>query len=802
MPWEERDRRLSGVPRSGATGKWYSGITPLLLWAEAAEKGWEAGVWHTANSVDATVDDDSVKMGRSWLYAADRLNLYWPRTPSDPVAASERTDDLTNFIGVTIRPGRKPDYAHSTGVIYLPAAEDFDDPADRAATALELLIRWTRDERRLDRDDDDLEPLVSALGGALLSAALRVPGVSAIDVDWKAALEDDAESLLAAVPLAEQAVEYVLNLAHPALRAELQALDEDGTVERPPAAGGRIEEIPNLGTALMVDERDLRDDLDDDDDDIRTETLILAEAAGAPLHEFLTHFAHGEPEGRRKNPPLCAFLAGGPGTGRNQLVAALNALFRTGGTDLAGTLVATEGEENLLTQIEKVWSDERLMVLPAVLPPRVKVRHDRALPTACLRAFHIRYGLSPILWVARLEHRLLRSGEYKEFVEAFEQATSRRWRGDAHRNPDAHKEAMIRALGGADKGARRRVRHYERTRRTASWEALQDEAEWSLFHLRPGELEPNKKAFPDALERRVLFVLDLASALESDDPVARGWLRRVMSPVPAKMKDAARPAHRPFWYLMCPDISIKELADIVRWESKTRRKQVSVDLEQNPVTAAVGTDLLGKHPEACGPIYQVYANYADDLHRMIEIDGMSLPKYADRDSLLATFPFLPCVMPVAQAVLDTFAGDREALPLKSLVRRALDEQYYAPPDRFVPLDLLLEPMVKLLAQSTASATAGVRIFVGAPAAAAATASPSFRRLAFPHETVLQTVRWVNRIRGFPVTPENLVPLMLMRMDRPFDEMVSEVEETLQELVDRANLKVVSTPQKLKWDRGL
>jgi len=766
---------------------------------EADRAGCQSAVWHTTASIQkagGTVATGAVevKMGATSVVNASQAGLA-PHVATEATLGSQRTEDMVRFINVPVRSGRKPDYTASTGVIHMPAPRDFDSEADRAHTLLVMLVAWTRDEHRIDRDDDSIESVICHLGGAMLAAALRVGGAPRHSPDWTGALLDDGAGLFEAITEADRAVRYLLDLSHPSLRAEIRALDQEVAPERPTDAGLSIDLVTSLGQALIISEEDLRDE--DDDDQIRQEPLVLAEGAGDTLHTFLKHFSHEEPGGR-KNPPLAAWLAGGPGTGRNQVVAALNALFRTGGTDLAGTLVASEGDTDLLGIIEEVWSDDRLMVLPCVLPPRVRVSHDRALPTAALQALHIHFGLSPHLWVARLEHRLLRSGEYPGFVEKFEERTGKPWRGMGHRNPDANLEAIIFALGGAEAGARRRVSHYQRTRTTASWQSLADEVGWMMFHMRPGELEPSRKPLPDAHERRALFVIDLSSALATDDPSARGWLRRALSGVPARMEDMARPAHRPTWFLMSPDISQKELSDLIRWRPQIKRKQIMVDLDSSPVTAAVGGDLLGKAPEACGPIYKLYARAPKDLHWLSNLDGLSLPVARDRTRVLTSFPFLPPVLPVAQAILDTFAGDPNCLPLSTLVRKALDEQYYAPPDRFVSLDVLLEPIASLLEEKSAAANtaASARIFVGAPVAMPA------RRAAFPADSVLQTMRWANRVRGLPCSPENLVRLMFVRMDRSVEEMVAEVTTTLEDLERRRCVRPVQTTAQYRWVRSL
>ena len=75
-----------------------SGITPWLLWAEAAEGGFESAVWHTARAAGKAAPDESrgVKVGNTRVYAADQLRLASPMTFEDAGTAIRRVDDIVS----------------------------------------------------------------------------------------------------------------------------------------------------------------------------------------------------------------------------------------------------------------------------------------------------------------------------------------------------------------------------------------------------------------------------------------------------------------------------------------------------------------------------------------------------------------------------------------------------------------------------------------------------------------------------------------------------------------------------------
>jgi hypothetical protein len=303
----------------------------------------------------------------------------------------------------------------------------------------------------------------------------------------------------------------------------------------------------------------------------------------------------------------------------------------------------------------------------------------------------------------------------------------------------------------------------------------------------------------DPAKRRIMFSVDLASALQSSDPSALGWVRRCLSTVPSRMEDLSRPDRRPFWFLFSIDTTLRELGGIVQWKPKAKRLlKIHIDLDQHPVTAAFNHRLLVKLPATSRPIFRLYAKYRNEIRKLSVMDAWRTPTRSTRDQILGPFPFLPPVLPVAQAILDTIASDAsdaEASPLAQLIKKAIDEHYYAPPDRFIPLDVLLEPILPLL-ETASKASGGIRIFIPLKQPTAEW------RPAFTHEAILTTLRLVNRVRDFPATAENLVRLMFVRFDRPYEVMVDEVRETLDELVSRRFVRRTSELAAHRWLRNI
>ena len=256
LPWANPKTLVAGLPRSGASGNRYTGISTWILWAHAAAIGYSSPVWFTVKAAQRAggalrEDHEIVKIPGTSLVNVDAVdNLEFPTPEANNELAVERVNDLVNFLGIPVRSGRTAGYSQNTGAIHIPAPKDFDSPAQRAATILAKVILWTRDERRIDRETDEIEDVIEILGSALLATALRLGAAAVTDVDWAQLFSEKPQNFWDAIPYAERAAEYVLHLVHPDLATEISALRDGDTPERPVGAGIAADLITSLGQML------------------------------------------------------------------------------------------------------------------------------------------------------------------------------------------------------------------------------------------------------------------------------------------------------------------------------------------------------------------------------------------------------------------------------------------------------------------------------------------------------------------------------------------------------------------------
>jgi antirestriction protein ArdC len=257
LPWLKPWSSIggNGMPRNAQTGRAYSGVNVLLLWAEAVSKGYPTHGWLTYKQ--ATDLGGNVRKGEKGTHICfvssfekktdageaervpflksytvfnvaqcDGLNL--PAAPVVPVNPGQRDADCDAFIastGADIRHGSGGAcYMRNLDCIMLPDFASFNSSNGYYATALHELVHWTGAPHRLDRAKGKVfgdvayaaEELVAELGSAFLCAEFGYDTVTqsaAYIQSWIKMLRDNPRAFITAASAASKATEYLRGLA-------------------------------------------------------------------------------------------------------------------------------------------------------------------------------------------------------------------------------------------------------------------------------------------------------------------------------------------------------------------------------------------------------------------------------------------------------------------------------------------------------------------------------------------------------------------------------------------------------------
>jgi antirestriction protein ArdC len=259
QPWTGAAAPL-GLPKNAATGRAYSGINILILWAAVAERGFTGQRWLTfrqAPKLGAHVKKG--EKGATVVYA-DRFIPYCERTraaqagdepeaipflkhftvfnadqcedlPAD-LAQSQlppaenlilpQAEALIRATGADIRiGGDRAFYVPSADYIQVPPPAAYFEPINWHRTALHELGHWSGAAHRLNRDLSGgfgspsyaSEELVAEMCGAFVCAALAIePTVRHADylASWLEILREDNRAIIRAASAASKAADYLL----------------------------------------------------------------------------------------------------------------------------------------------------------------------------------------------------------------------------------------------------------------------------------------------------------------------------------------------------------------------------------------------------------------------------------------------------------------------------------------------------------------------------------------------------------------------------------------------------------------
>jgi antirestriction protein ArdC len=251
------------MPHNAGTGRRYSGINILILWAAAVEGGYATQRWLTFRQAQAL--GGSVRKGEkgTTVCYADRFTpkgedaraadedreartvAFLKRftvfnidqcdglpdeitAPTAPLPAREaipRAEALMAACGASIRiGGDHAFYAPVLDTVQLPPQPAFREQINFYRTALHELGHWTRHRSRLDRDQTGRygsstyarEELVAELCAAFTCASLGItPTVRHADYlsSWLDVVREDARAIFRAASHASKAADYLLGFA-------------------------------------------------------------------------------------------------------------------------------------------------------------------------------------------------------------------------------------------------------------------------------------------------------------------------------------------------------------------------------------------------------------------------------------------------------------------------------------------------------------------------------------------------------------------------------------------------------------
>ncbi|WP_243450904.1 ArdC family protein [Sphingosinicella sp. CPCC 101087] len=262
QPWESTSCGCT-MPRNASTGRGYSGINVLILWAAAVEGGHSCQRWLTYRQAQlagghvrkgekgtivcyadrftpkgeedrASEEDREARqiafLKRFVVFNVDQCEGLPEKLTELPAPRKEReaipdADALVEATGADFRiGGDMAFYAPGQDFIQVPPPEAYFEPINWYRTALHELGHWTGHPSRLGRDLSvsfgtspyAREELVAEMASAFVCASLSIrPTVRHADYvgAWLKVLREDERAIFRAASLASKAADYLLAFA-------------------------------------------------------------------------------------------------------------------------------------------------------------------------------------------------------------------------------------------------------------------------------------------------------------------------------------------------------------------------------------------------------------------------------------------------------------------------------------------------------------------------------------------------------------------------------------------------------------
>jgi antirestriction protein ArdC len=266
LPWVQPwDSAVCGctMPQNAGTGRKYSGINVLILWAEVVHRGFASQRWLTFRQAQSA--GGNVRRGEKGtiICYADRFtpkaeaevargedrearqvaflkrftvfnieqceglpDAFTPDAVAiDPVLAIAEADALIAASGACLQiGGGEAFYSPSNDFVQVPPQASFPEPINWYRTALHELGHWTGHGTRLDRDQKGgfgseayaKEELVAEMASAFTCASLGIaPTVRHSDyiASWLSVLRGDEKAIFRAASQASKATDYLVAFA-------------------------------------------------------------------------------------------------------------------------------------------------------------------------------------------------------------------------------------------------------------------------------------------------------------------------------------------------------------------------------------------------------------------------------------------------------------------------------------------------------------------------------------------------------------------------------------------------------------
>jgi len=531
--------------------------------------------------------------------------------------------------------------------------------------------------------------------------------------------------------------------------------------------------VANEGVAKVWDENVLLEEMRD-----YVVTEEIARHLRAVISAFLDSMDMRDSASAREG--MAVWVSGFFGSGKSHFAKMVGHL-------LANTLVDPDGGNRALdvlaphidgtSQAAPLAADfHRLRTQVWVHPILIEIKskedltNPNSIAEICLSSFYESLGYSPTVYVAHIEQTLADRGVYEEFKSYYEDEFGEPWIAGRKKhmfNRTRIAKALAHCLPSdyPDEDAAKQGIEDARQDEAITAESFAEEL---LQYLEARQAELSSE------QAHIVFVLDEMQQFIGEDNRKIEELRAIVEQLGARGKGRV-------WVICTGQEALDKVVDraglnLAALGKLGARFSIRIDLRSEDVSKVTCELLLKKAEAALPQLTELYGSndgfYAECSNLGTE---RTLPRL-NEESFIASYPFLPYQMPLAQHIFDTMRGTRLSGNERSMLavtqpilKRLADE----PLGALVPFDWVFDEIEAELCSDDHLGTHGVRSIREADQSLESwTVSPS---------RCLKVLWLAQRLNWVPRTADTLARLLVDETGTDLAELQDEVEYTLERL---------------------
>lgn len=533
--------------------------------------------------------------------------------------------------------------------------------------------------------------------------------------------------------------------------------------------GQKIESV-----VKVYDKSHLADDLRD---------FVITDSLAKEMRKFLDDFTSNlrtRIQGGDSGDGMAVWLWGFFGSGKSHVAKVLGYLLQNGVVDRSDGAKAIDvfsrhledpslpGANDLRGALLQVREQAWCETIAFEIKSKLDMANPDSVTEICLRTFYESLGLSGTVWLARLERKLQREGQYDAFVHAYREQNGREWSADRPEHGfylEEIKLALAAARGTSEGAADDLLRVYQADHGDVTAEGAAHEFA-DYLKSREAEVAPR--------EPHLIFVVDEMGQFVGDSSDKIEELRAIVEQCGVVCGGRV-------WFICTSQEALDQVLDraglkLAALGKLDARFSTKMKLTSEDVQRVVEERLLRKR-EAQEP--KLKELYAVREGAVADLCGLNLERVlttVDEERFVKAYPFLPITMPLVQELFTAMrgfklsGGERSMIEVAQGSLQALADEQLAV---VVPLDTIFDQETDELSAGDYLGTAGIKMINESDKQVPDTPVPASR--------VLKVLWLISRVEWVPKTPEVIARLLAPSLDTNVPALRGDVEATLKKL---------------------